>query len=389
MRSRSFKTFLLIAIAISVLFASGCWDAQELNTLSIVAGIGIDTASVADEFCVCVQIGKARAGQEIKSTSEKGDGASILLEAPAKSVQLALDQLSLRDARELFLNHNQIIVIGSAQARKGITPVLDLFLRKTETRLETWVAVSEKTAKELFMVNLMQEPITAIGIANIMKKWNVHSHCLATNMLDLTSSILDKGIAPTIPIVDTIEDTGKIKLAITGMALFDKDKMVGRINTEEALGYALAMGELNNVDIAVSLDDGMATLHIDTATSQFAPDLSQTIKIKLDVSAQLSIAELKGFDGVSMKDLLPRLKEEAQKELKNMIEKTFVKAQQFKTDIYGFGLSIHRKYPKEWKEALSDNWPDIFSNIILDTNVKAQIIHTGNISDALSMRGEQ
>lgn len=379
-----------VCSVLMLILLSGCWDAQELDSLSIVAGIGIDEAQDAEDVCVTVQIGKSKAGQETKKDgSGEGGDPFILLQASEKSVLLALDRMRLKNSRKLFLHHNQIVIIGSQQAKKGLEPVLDLFLRDHETRLDSWIIVSEKKAVDLLEVRLVQEPITAIGMTRILEQQKKVSPHLVTNMLNLTMTLTDKGTSSVIPIMDTTEETGKEKLAVTGLAVFDDDKMVGRLGIEEMLGFSLAMGDMAGGNINVELEDGIAVMDISTVTSKATPSISGPVKVALEVDAQLTVGELVGFKDVPMHDLFPRLETAANEAIKELIENTFKKTQQFKTDIYGYGLSIFRKHPKEWTQALRDDWDNIYSDILLDVKVKSVVLTTGKIADSLSMRGDQ
>lgn len=380
-----------VCSALMLILLSGCWDAQELDTLSIVAGIGIDEAQDPEDVCVIVQIGKSKAGQEMKreSNGKGGDDPFILLEASEKSVLLALDRMRLNNSRKLFLHHNQIVIIGSQQAKKGLEPVLDLFLRNHETRLDSWIVVSEKRAIDLLQVKLVQEPITSIGMSRILEQQKKVSPHVVTNMLDLTMTLTDKGTSSVIPIMDNTEMASKENLALTGLAIFDDDKMAGRLGIEETLGFSLAMGDMTGGYINVTLEDGTAVMNISAVKTKATPSISGPVKVALEVDAQLIVGELVGFKDVPMHDLFPRLETAANKAIKELIENTFAKTQQFKTDIYGYGLSIFRKHPREWTQALRDDWDDIYSNMILDVKVKSVVLTTGKIADSLPMRGDQ
>ena len=42
--------FLCLLILLLAVLPGGCWDAHEINTLSIVSGVGIDTGENPGEF---------------------------------------------------------------------------------------------------------------------------------------------------------------------------------------------------------------------------------------------------------------------------------------------------------------------------------------------------
>ncbi len=60
---------------------------------------------------------------------------------------------------------------------------------------------------------------------------------------------------------------------------------------------------------------------------------------------------------------LDKLHSLADEKMIDSCKKTLDKAQrEFKTDIFGFGESIHRAYPKLWNE-LKDNWDTEFTQL--------------------------
>ena len=69
-------------------------------------------------------------------------------------------------------------------------------------------------------------------------------------------------------------------------------------------------------------------------------------------------------------------------------EKALDKAQKtLKTDIFGFGEAIHRKYPKVWEKIKSD-WNDKFLDLPVSITVEAETIQLGEITKPLFLKEE-
>ena len=69
-----------------------------------------------------------------------------------------------------------------------------------------------------------------------------------------------------------------------------------------------------------------------------------------------------------MELLKEKMAEEIKAEIKLVIEKT----RDMDTDIFGFGDSVYRKYPKEWK-TLEAQWNEIFKTLDVEIDVKAEL----------------
>ncbi|MNN31892.1 Spore germination protein B3 precursor [compost metagenome] len=69
--------------------------------------------------------------------------------------------------------------------------------------------------------------------------------------------------------------------------------------------------------------------------------------------------------------------------LEEKIKKVVTKVQKdFKSDIFGFGDTIHRRHPYRWKKLAAD-WETIFPDIDLDITVKLNLTGTGLTGESL------
>lgn len=380
------RTLSLLLLMIYMLTFTGCWDGRELDTLSIVAGVGIDAAPGEDEYAFTVEIGKAQKSKSDGEGSAQSD-PFLILTTTNKTMRLALAEFRLKNSRELFLHPNQVVIFGKDLARQGIGPIFDMFMRDAESRLEVWVLVADGTAKDILSTETKQEPITAAAIARLMENASGISKSYTTKMIDLVSRLAGKGSSSIVPIISKVEEPSSTSLSLSGSALFDNDKMVGQLNIDETKGYIFAMGDVQDGILEVPMEKGRAVLEISELSSRHSPVLSgDEVTIELEINALLAMGELQGFDGLNMKELFPQIEQAAKVEILNKIITTFRKTQLLKTDIFGYGNSIYRKYPKEWNN-MKDDWNNIYSRITLVLTVKAQLLNTGLIVDSLDMQG--
>lgn len=380
------RVLTLFVLLIYILTLTGCWDARELDTLSIVAGVGIDTAPQQGEYVFTMQIGKAQKTTSGKNSSTQNE-PYLVLEATDKTMLLAMEQLRLKSSRELFLHPNQVVIFGKDMAAQGIGPVMDMFIRDHESRLEVWVLVADGTAKDVLAVDAKLEPIPAAGIARMMVNASGISKYYGTKMIELVSRLADKGTSSIIPIISTVEEDGNLLLSLSGSAVFNNDKMVGQLNIDETRGYVYAMGDVKDGILEVRLEDGTAVSEISSLSAHSSPLLKDgKITIELNVNVLLALGEIQGFKDQKMVELLPKIQKAASDEIAKIIVNTFAKTQSMETDIFGYGLSIYKKYPKEW-EKMKDDWDSIYSGITLNLTVNAQMSNTGMVADSLDMRG--
>jgi spore germination protein KC len=376
--------FLCVLILLLAVLPGGCWDAHEINTLSIVSGVGIDTGKESGEFDVTVQIRK------IASTKEsEPENPFLLLDANGKNVLEALNKIRLVNNRDLYLHQNQLIIISQEQAALGIRPLLDVFLRYHETRLEVWVIISECPAKDILQIKLVQEPITANALSLMLQAQSDISPKLAVNMLNVTSALLDASTALVAPIVGIKNELGVDKVAINGSAVIVSDKMVGRLDEDETLGYAIGSGPINSGILEVTAENGSAVLYISKSNAKMKTSWAgDHIQADISVDASLSVAEITGFENNSLDDVFDKLENSAVNHIASLISRSFEKSRSLDADIFGIGSAFNRTNPKQWKSIKAD-WPSLYPQTVLNISVNGVLLESGKISDALTMKGEE
>ena len=165
--------------------------------------------------------------------------------------------------------------------------------------------------------------------------------------------------------------------------------MIDRLSNDETLGYIWAMGDVKHCNVVTSTEVGKAVFQIIKLDCKRDVKIRQDggIGVKLSVNTTLSIGEISGFSEMTSEELMPYLVKIAQEEIKRKIVNSFETARRLNADIYGFGTSVYRKYPKEWK-SMKDSWDEIFRDIELNVQVKAHIPVTGQITQPLGIKEE-
>ena len=153
---------LCLITLLLALVPGGCWDAREINTLSLVSGIGVDAGQNPGQYDVTVQIRK------IADREADPENPFLLLEATGTNVLEALEEIRLVNNRELYLHQNgssssATIRLPRHPPAAGRVPALH------ETRMDVWVVISQCPAKDILQVELVQEPISATALARMMQ----------------------------------------------------------------------------------------------------------------------------------------------------------------------------------------------------------------------------
>lgn len=380
----------VMLLPVLMMLLSGCWDNHELDTLFIVTGIALDKANDPEQLDISLQIGKTKSNVSNSDKSNPQQDPTIQLKTTAYTMMEGLMEFNRDSSRTLLLQHNQVLLLGSALAEQGIKDHIDLFLRDHEARMEVLVMIADGRADEVLSAKLDQEKFSGMFLAHEMQDLYAVSPYYRIRMLDFVSRLRDGTTSPVAPIVAVVETDNKQGIKFNGFAVFKDGKMIGRLNNDEVLGYIWAMGNVEQCGVVADCNLGRSVFQIINLDTErdvtLRPDGG--VRVTLSVDATLNIDELRGFNGMTSKNLMPYLVDLAQSEIRREITGTFETAQTLNADIYWIGTSVHREYPKEWKE-LKNRWNELFPDIELDVQVKVHIPATGQIAKSLEMEGSK
>ena len=101
-----------------------------------------------------------------------------------------------------------------------------------------------------------------------------------------------------------------------------------------------------------------------------------TCKATVSVEMLTALNDETGQTDFSSVQDVQKIEESSAAVIKNEIERSIKKAQELKTDIFGFGISAHKGNAEKWKE-IKDNWNDVFSTMEFEVKVKVGMQRAG------------
>lgn len=380
---------VVIAALLTLTVLAGCWDSRELNKWFILTGTGLDVAEDPEKVYITFQIANIKQGNADESGGDKTSGGQsvITFGIASDSLQHAVSEINIDNDQKLLFQHNQIRLFGIELAERGIKDHLDLLLRDFQARLEVPMAVVDGRGEDILKLKLPHEPNSGIFMGGFLKDLSDRSAKYNVRLIDFVHMLLDGTAAPVMPILKITKTENDEKgVMVDGMAVFKSDKMIGRLDREETLGYLWSFGDIHNLEVNVTEGENRAALHISKLDCKrkltINPD--QSVEVDLKIDASLNIAEQHGFGDFKPTELLKHLEKLAQEKIKETIMGTFAKAKELKADFFGFCTMAQKHHPKEW-EKMKDRWDEIFAAINLDIEVKTKIKGTGQIGQSLKM----
>ncbi|MGZ7444015.1 Ger(x)C family spore germination protein [Paenibacillus sp. TH7-28] len=384
MRKNMAALILLLSI---VLLITGCWNRKELNELGIAVAAGVDMEG--GRYRLTVQV--VDPGQVTAEKGASGGAPATLYTTQGDSVFEAARRLTQISPRKIYFSHLRIFLIGESLARQGIGQPLDFIFRDHEFRPDFYLVVAKgASAQEMLKIMTPLEPVPANKLFSSLETSEQNwSPSLAITLDELIDNLSSSGQSPVLTALEITGDPkiGESKenissintptqLKFSGLAAFNKDKLIGWLDEQESRGYHSIHGGVKSTVMFVrSPDNGMVIIEfLRSKTKVKGKVVDGRPQIDIQFTAEGNVGA-SGSKKLNLTDpsTLPDLEKKIEEKLIEFMETTIEKAQkEFKTDIFGFGEAIHRNNPKYWK-SLEPDWNEKYFPE-LPVNIKTDFI---------------
>jgi spore germination protein KC len=366
------KTAKLVLMLVLLLNLTGCWSKIELDELTFIYGLYIDTGE--NPGTVEVSISSPLPNRLISGAqggSSSGDGqAYSMVSKTAATIPDAVILIQKDLSRRLEVSHLKIVVVGKKYAQQGIGDMLEWFKRQPEIPLGTYIMAAPGRAKEIPKLSPVFEQLPDQVLSNIVKENIMYSTTIRDCMLSEASNM---GYAMNYLSFGTINETsdqGKTEYwaGIGGVMLFQDKKMKGLLKIKEGRSLALAAGHLagHNTLPVYSItweDDGKGA-----ASAIFLSNKAST-SVKMTAEGPVFAVKVKGRAGITFFQdsegrkadqlselIITKLQAEVVKEISESLEQV----RKTGADVLQLGMLLEWNYPEEWKR-LREHWEDYYS----------------------------
>ncbi len=397
---------LLISAVVCTACLGGCWNRKEVEELAIVSAIGIDKVTIKgqDKFRITYQVVRPTAFAKQKEGGSK-QPPSLILSSLGMTLNGAAYNLESRSPRWGTLAHCKVILLGERLVKEdGLNEVVDYLQRNRDIRMRNWVVVAQGEALTVMQAEPELEKMLSQEIGGMM---SITGPRLAkASIVDLKEFLLNltkpgkEAVASTLQVFTPEEKKFRPggppaappspSVRLLGTAVFKKHKLVGYLREKETTGFTHILGKTRGGAISVRLpghkDYDVAYVRTRT-TANIEPEITGgKIRIKVRISDEGDLGEYEEVHIKATSEDLRNLEKLVGEAVKREARLALDKSQkEFKSDIFGFGDIIHRKYPTEWHK-IADRWEEIYPEIEVSLEVSAKIRRTGMLGEKLIIK---
>lgn len=359
--------FLLLVMTI----LPGCWGRTELKDVSIVSGIGIDIGK---------NKGLELTAQTIKPGNQQGGTPNTVIVQSSTGVTIfeAIRDFIITAKRKLNFQHIDTIIIGKEIAKKGVTPVFDLFVRDHEPRFGMFVFLAENKAKDILQIQNKAYPIPTLAMKASVKEQKFLSKAPQVELHNFFQRLVEPFQDPYLPIIHEQKDDFQIH----GTALFKGDRLVGKLSALETRGMLRALGEVKGgIQVIHFSSPSKEPVYISIEIKSSKSSISASIQngqpiIKIEIHETGFIGDMSHgmvLNEKNMQKIKQLYADAIEKEVKHTVSKI---QKDFKTNTFDFAGTIQREDKLYWKQHHSQ-WEEIYPTIKVEVKAKTDIPANG------------
>lgn len=378
MNFTNIRTFFILFIILAACIL-GYIKTTRLNSISLVSGIGIDKED--DNYIVTLQIYNPEANT--KNGSDEIGGYTY--SENGKTVPEALNKLEKDVPKTIFIETLQIVALGENLLREeGLEPMLDFLIRAPRVPANIQMVVIKGAGPELFFqLFLPEQNLSSLHVRDMLttskNRWGRFEDISAERIKSLIEDHTTDLVMPYIEVEGEIEE-GKVKsnieqftpstsLSLTGLAIFNKDKLQSYLNYDESNLFALLRGENQKVSMTLpcqsdekyfTLQTIKTTSSIDSNTSPISFDFMINIKGNLEeINCKKDLTKPE-----SIKEMEALIEKRISEELNRLLEIQYSS----KAEFLGLKDALYRQHPMFFKKNKK-----MLNTVLSDTQVNLDV----------------
>ncbi|MFJ7936203.1 Ger(x)C family spore germination protein [Sporosarcina sp. NPDC096371] len=365
------RKIILLLFMVSTIFAAGCTQEGQRSSvedLALVSSVGIDYVN-DKELRMTVSIPQPRGESPVLTE---------VYSVNAEMIQEGLVDISSEADKMIILNQLRTILFNEEFAQSGmVTKVVEHFYRDATIGNKIRLVIVKGKAEDILKTDYPENEHMDAYLNDLFHPKLHNSFSPFTSVHDYISTQKSPIYHTMIPY---LEKKGE-SLKITSIALFNDERMIQTVNTQESLLIQALKGikKLSPLAIKFKENNQDEQLFIEQIDNDLKVKSNKnTESPKLDISLKLEgvIVEYKGKRDLSKSGEIKKLENKISKHLKNDIEDILKKLQESEVDPVGFSEYFRMYHKGKWTDELTQN---IIKSAKYKVNVEFEILNTGTL----------
>ncbi len=368
----------------ATLTLTGCWGVAPLHKTGLVVLLGLDAAS-AGQYQVTVAMINPLGHPLPMQGGPASKQPEVVREATAADPIIALAEISAMSYLNLDFTHVRAVIVSEALAQAGLSPAVDFMERSTEFTTSAWIFIAQgESAASVIQQSQDMLPDAGSVLASTALWSRARTEVYPRRLSTVLSMVAMHGSQATTAgmSVDSSQGKGDTKaFALSGLALFRGDRLVGWLHSPAALGWLAANDHLSQQVLTLQAQGQTVVLRLLTAHRKVkvthtasGPNLDLQITVAGKIVAAQAVST--GAPWTSAEALQP-VETEAAAVLTQDVRVALADAQADETDVFSFGEYVRLQDPPDWTRLQAAWSTEGFAHLPIHVHVQVHLRSSG------------
>lgn len=373
-----------MAALLAAVLLSGCrWiPITDLSDRAIVQGVGVDWAD--GEYVVTMQVfsPEGSGGQTIVDPANEN---AKIITCRGATVAQAVAESARDQAKEFYLGHNRIVILGGGTWERPLEETLSYFGNSPDARLDVTLLTTPGKASDILDVGISQTILPAMSIENTVRNAQRSGLSAEVLLVDAVQALTREYRGAVIPVIQPVEkenseDRDMKAVELTGIALFSRSRQEGVLEGAAARGFLFLRDDVESVVYPVETRDYQrAAVELYRSRTRIVPELSgDRLRFRVEVRAEGMLVEKAlreggSFSIRSLEGLEREVEGRIQADCREAWQKSGVEA---RSDVFSLGDRVRNRRPDLWK-SLEGDWRQRLDGIEFVYDVHVDVNRTG------------
>ncbi|WP_433744292.1 Ger(x)C family spore germination protein [Falsibacillus pallidus] len=340
----------LLLLPLCTLLLTGCVEREIIDDLNIETAVGYDKAGE-----------KLIRGTALFPAYQKDKSIqNVTMTATGTVTRDILAKLEKESTEPLVTGSLQVVLFGDTLAREGLITLGDSLHRDASIGARIFLAVVEGGTAEDLLNGQYGNRGNGMYIYNLINHNTDYRDLPSTNLHDFLFDFYQEGKSPYLPMLKQVAPD---QLAISGVALFDNDKYVEKIDAEDLFFFKLLVDKYSEGSYVVKVGKEQAairSIHSKNKIRVHRKNGKVSISIELDVKGIIREYTGRNLSPAAIK----AIQKSFDKEVKKKSEKMIKRFQQLGIDPIGFGFRVSNSDRHFELKKWQDQYPDVKIKVI-------------------------
>ncbi|MGI6412146.1 MAG: Ger(x)C family spore germination protein [Syntrophomonadaceae bacterium] len=373
---------VITLIVINCLLLAGCAGTVEIDNTVAVLAHGWDIDGQLKVLSAQIALPQAAASPEGATQTPK----FMVITSKGVSTAEAARSLSLRLPSKPLWSMADTLIIGEKVARTDMGLFVDTAVRNPHLRYTMLCFLSiGASPEEILKVQVPSENYTGIALEELINRQKeVYYTYIPVDLKHFLFRAVTEGIEPIIPQVKIEKKDRKDILILDGIAVFKGPRLVGSLDKDQSRGLTLLTPDISRMGL-INIDNPLIparqkesifetlTLEINDYNPRIKPVFNgDEVSFQIIIDVDASIIEQNSTQDLSQGQAFDKIEKAASMKLREDVLSSIRQAQNLESDIFGWGLEIKRRHPKEWK-SMGTRWAEIFPTVKSDVKINVHL----------------